>query len=196
MLLRAFLVLLAAFWVLLAPFFVLLAARGCLLGGSWVSFGRLLEPPGRLLGLLGRLLGPLGAILKFESEFGQILAPQRVPKGSQKGAKMAPKWDPKRTKIEDKFRYRKKTSSRPSWGRLGAILGHFRSPPGVKNDDFSFVFKAFRENSLFSKNIASRAILDRSWADFGPTWAAKWVRNGTPNGPKFDEKNMLKINEI
>ena len=123
----------------------LVGARGCLLGASWVPFGPLLGPPGRVLGPLGRLLGPLGAILKFESEFGQILAPQRVPKGSQKGVKMAPKWDPKRTKIEDKFRHRKKTSSRPSWGRLGAILGHFRSPLGVKNVDFSLVFKAFRE---------------------------------------------------
>ena len=109
---------------------------------------------------------------------------------------MVPKRDLKRTKIEDKFRHRKRSSSRPSWGRLGAILGHFRSPLGVIFVDFSLVFKAFRENSLFSKNVASRAILDRSWADFGPTWAAKWVRNGTPNGPKFDEKNMLKLNDI
>ena len=77
-------VLLRAFLVLLAPFFVLLAARGCLLGASWVPFGRLLGPPGRLLGPLWRLLGPLGAIFKLESEFGPILAPQRVPKGSQK----------------------------------------------------------------------------------------------------------------
>ena len=34
-----------------------------------------------------------------------------------------------------------------SWSGLGVILGHFWRLLGVKNVDFSFVFKGFREKS-------------------------------------------------
>ena len=80
-LLGAFSVLLAPFWTLLGAFFdalgCLLGALGRLFGASWV--------------LLGRLLGPLDTILQFQSEFCSIWACQRLPKGSQEGAKIDPK---------------------------------------------------------------------------------------------------------
>ena len=92
-LLGAFSVLLAAFWVLLGTFFgalgCLLGALGRLFGASWV--------------LLGRLLGPLDTILQFQSEFCSIWARQRLPKGSQEGAKIHPKSTPNRSKIEFKI---------------------------------------------------------------------------------------------
>ena len=92
-LLGAFSVLLAPFWTLLGTFFdalgCLLGALGRLFGASWV--------------LLGRLLGPLDTILQFQSEFCSIWARQRLPKGSQEGAKIHPKSTPNRSKIEFKI---------------------------------------------------------------------------------------------
>ena len=92
-LLGAFSVLLAPFWTLLGAFFdalgCLLGALGRLFGASWV--------------LLGRLLGPLDTILQFQSEFCSIWARQRLPKGSQEGAKIHPKSTPNRSKIEFKI---------------------------------------------------------------------------------------------
>jgi len=105
---------------------------------------------------------------------------------------MTPKRDPKRTKIEDKFRHRKKTSSRPSWGRLGTILGRFGSPLGLKNHDFSLVFIDFRENSLFAKNIVSRAVLGPTWHDLGRFWLPFWHPFGTQDGQKTMLKNIKK----
>ena len=97
---------------------------GGLLGASW----GLLGPLGSLLGRLGRLLGALGRLLgaswadikkrtKIDPQNGTCWAP-----------KMAPKRDPKRAKIEDKIEHQKSNLLRPSWERLGAILGRFRCP--------------------------------------------------------------------
>ena len=63
----------------------------------------------------------------------------------------------------------KKTSSRPSWSRLGRILGRFETALGLMFIDLSLVFKAFRENSRFSKNRVSRAVLSPTWPVFEPT---------------------------
>ena len=58
--------------------------------------------------------------------------------GSQNGAKIDQK---KRCKF---------TSERiTSWSRLGVILDRFPMRLGVKNVDFSLVFKGFRENPSF-----------------------------------------------
>ena len=93
--------------------------------------------------------------------------------GSQKGAQREPKSNPKPTKIEDKNRCEQNTSSRSSWSRLGTILGHFGSPLGVIFVDFAGVFKGFRENSRFSKNIVSRAVLSPTWPVLGRFWPPK-----------------------
>ena len=82
--------------------------------------------------------------------------------GSQKRPKMGPKSDKKPTKNRRKKRSEKRTDIRPSWDRLGAILGRCVTARGVIFVDFSLVFKAFREKSLFSKNMVSAAVLDRS----------------------------------
>ena len=84
---------------------------------------------------------------------------------SQKGAQREPKSNQKATKNRCKKRSEKNIAIRSSWGRLGAILGHFRSLLGAIFIDFSLVFKAFCEISPFLKNITSATILDRTWPD-------------------------------
>ena len=93
---------------------------------------------GRNWGGFGRLLG----YFNFSYFFGAILGAKRVPKGRHFGSQNGAKIDPK---SRCKFKSEKVTS----WSRLGAILGRFPRPLGVKIVDFSLVFKAFRENPRF-----------------------------------------------
>jgi len=62
---------------------------------------------------------------------------------SQKGPKRAPKGSPNRTQNESKSMIKidanQNTSSRPSWSRLGTILGRLGTDRGVKHVDFSKV---------------------------------------------------------
>ena len=133
---------------------------------------------GRLLGALALLLAALGAILDRHAKIIKKSMPKMTDFGSQKGAQREPKSTPKPTKFEDKNRCEKNTSSRSSWSRLGAILGHFGSPLGVIFIDFSLVFKNFRENSRFSKNIVSRAVLSPTWIILGRFWPPKRLQDG------------------
>ena len=82
----------------------------------------------------GRLLG----LFDFFIFFGTILGAKRVPKGRHFGS-------PNGAKIDQKMRCKLKSKKVASWNRLGAILGRFPSDLGVKNIDFSLVFKGFRE---------------------------------------------------
>ena len=75
--------------------------------------------PGASWGALGTSWGALGATLKNHQEIDTENDRFWLPKGCQKGAKIAPKRDPKRTKIEDKIRHEKTTLKI----HLGAILG-------------------------------------------------------------------------
>ena len=85
------------------------------LGRSWAALGPLLATHGPLLAALGRLLGcswPLlgrHAKMILEDSMPTItdFAPQRVPKGSQRGARIEPKRDPKRRKKQDEVRHEK-----------------------------------------------------------------------------------------
>ena len=150
---------------LFAALRALLAALGCLLGALWPLLGLSWPPLGRswaLLGgsweALGRSWGDLGATCKNHQKIDAKNDRFGVPKASQNGTKIGPQTD-KKSMQKTK---RKKNEIRPSWDRLGAILGCFVTALGVIFIDFSLDFKAFRENSLFSKNIVSRAVLDRS----------------------------------
>ena len=69
--------------------------------------------------------------------------------GAQEGAKMEPRWDKMRSKIDIKNDYEKRFSLRSSWNGLKAILGHLGSRLEVKKVVISLVLKAFRENHLF-----------------------------------------------
>ena len=109
--------------------------------------------------------------------------------GSQKDAQREPKSDPKPTKIENKNRYEKKRCSRPSWGCLGAILGRFVTALGLIFIDFLLVFKAFREKSLFSKNIVSRPVLSPTWPILDRFWPPKWLQHGSQNESKTIKKS-------
>ena len=109
------------------------------------SLGSLLEPLGPILGRLGAKLGGLGATfgaLQSIIIFGAILGAKRVPKGRHFGSQNG-------TKINQKTRCKFKSEKVASWSRLGAILGRFPRRLGVKNIDFSLVFKGFRENPHF-----------------------------------------------
>ena len=117
-------------------------------GAFWASqgsLGSLLEPLGAILGRLGAKLGGLGAtfgaltfLMIFWSDFGA----KRVPKGRHFGS-------PNGAKIDQKTRCKFKSEKVTSWSRLGAILARFPKRLGVKNVDFSLVFKCFRENQRF-----------------------------------------------
>ena len=88
--------------------------------------------------VLGRLLGHLIFLLFF----GAVLGAKRVPKGTHFGSQNG-------AKIDQKKRCKFKSEKVTSWSRLGAILGRFPRPLGVKFVDFSLVFKGFRENQCF-----------------------------------------------
>ena len=162
--------LLAGLGPVLAALGALLAALGLLLGRSWALLGGSWEA-------LGRLLAALGAILEKHQKINQKTMPKMTDFGSQKGAQREPKSNPKPTKIEDKNRCEKRTEPKPSWNRFGAILGRFGSPLGVIFIDFSLVFKAFPENSRFSKNSVSRAVLSPTWAILGRFWPPKRLQD-------------------
>ena len=68
---------------------------------------------------------------------------------AQEGAKMEPRWDEKRSKIDIKNDDEKRSSPRPSWNGLKAILGHLGGRLEMKKLVISLVLKAFRENRLF-----------------------------------------------
>ena len=144
------------------------------------------------MGALALLLAALGAILERHQKIIQKTMPKMTDVGSQKGAQREPKSTPKPTKFEDKNRCEKNTSSRSSWSRLGAILGHFGSPLGVIVIDFLLVFKAFREHSRFSKNIVSRPVLSPTWVILDRFWPPKRLQDGSQNGSKTI-KNHVKF---
>ena len=120
-----------------------------LLGLSWGSFGCSWAALGGSWGALGPLLAALGAILGRHVKIDEKSMPKMTDFGSPKAPQMAPKSDQKPTKNRCKKRSEKRTDIRPSWDRLGTILGRFGSPLGLKNVDFSLVFIGFRENPLF-----------------------------------------------
>ena len=171
----------------------LLGALGSLFG----ALGALLAALGPLLGALGGLLGgswgllaALGAILERHQKIIKKSMPKMTDFGSQKGAQREPKSNPKPTKIEDKNRCEKNTSSRSSWSRLGAILGHFGGHLGSQKSSETVCFKAFRENSRFSKNSVSRAVLSPTWPILGRFWPPKRLQDGSQKRPKtiFERK--------
>ena len=77
--------------------------------------------------------------------------PKMIDFGSQKGAQREPKSNPKPTKIEDQNRCEKKTSSRSSWSRFGAILGRFLTALEVMFVEKTFVLKLFVKIHVFQK---------------------------------------------
>ena len=121
---------------------------------SWASGGGpggLLGGPGGVRGAswerLGRSWGDLGATFKavrfrivFLIDFERQKGAQREDLGSQNGAKI----DPKITQNRSQFSRAKKYPSRPSWDRLGAVLG--------------------RSWAILT---GLRAILGQSWAGWG-----------------------------
>ena len=74
--------------------------------------------------------------------FEAILRAKRVPKGRHFGSQSG-------AKIDQQKRCKFKSEKVTSWSRLGAILSRYPRRLGVKNVDFSLVFKGFRENPRF-----------------------------------------------
>ena len=153
------------------------------MGGSW-------EALGSLLGALGLLLAALGAILERHAKIIKKSMPKMTDFGSPKPPQPAPKSNQKTIKNQCKKRSAKRNEIRPSWDCLGAILGHLWSPLGVIFIDFSLVFKAFREHSLFAKHIASRAVLTPIWPNLGRFWRPKWSNMALQNDLKTIKKHV------
>ena len=117
---------------------VLFGLPGTLLGVSWSLLGRSLAVLGRNWGGFG----PLSGHFDFYQFFGWIFGAKRVPNGRHFGRQNGAKIDPK-------SRCKFKSEIITSWSRLGSKLARFPLRLGVKNIDFSLVFKAFRENQRF-----------------------------------------------
>ena len=144
---------------------------------------------GRLLEGLGRLLGRLETVLGRHGSFGVIsesLGPDGLRHlGGQRGSKMRSKWDPRRTKIEDKNEDEKRRSCRSSWGGLGSILGRLGFRLGGQKSPETVCYKRFRENYVFEEDKAEKGNLDGTWADFDakkdpkrlPNRSQKWCQN-------------------
>ena len=107
-----------------------------------------------------------------------ILEAKRVPKGRQFGRQNG-------AKIDQKSRYKFKSGQITSWSHLGSILARFPSRLGVKNIDFSLVFKAFRENQGFWRRLVSKS-------DSDPKMEQKGSQNGTNMAPKTDQNSIQK----
>ena len=140
------------------------------------------------MGALGALLAALGAILERHAKIIKKSMPKMLDFGSEKGAQREPKSNPKPIKIEDKNRCENNTSSRSSWSRLGAILGRFLTALGVIFVEKTLVFKAFRENPRFSKNIVSRPVLSPTWLILARFWPPKRLQDGSQKRPKTIKK--------
>ena len=116
--------------------------------------------------------------------------------GSQKRPQMAPKSDLKPTKNRCKKRSEQRTEIRPSWDRLGAVLGRFVTALGVIFIDFSLDFKDFREDSLFSKNTVSRAVLSPTWPILGRFWPPKRLQDGAQKRPKTIQQKKMNFDHF
>ena len=114
--------------------------------------------------------------------------PKMTDLGSPKPPQMTPKSHQKVTKNRCKKRSENKTEIRPSWGRLGAILGRFVTALGVICIDFSLVFKAFRETRFFQKI----SLHEPSWTDLEPILDQFGAQNGSKMGPKTEPKTIKK----
>ena len=108
--------------------------------------------------VLGLLLGYFDLLLFFWMVWGAKRHPKGGHFGSQNGVK-----------IFEKSRCKFKTEQIASWNLLESIWARFPSRLGVKNLDFSLVFKSFRENPRFwwtwvSKNdLGSKLEQNRAW---------------------------------
>ena len=132
---------------------------GGVLGGSWEVLGGSGGVRGASWEALGRSWSGLGGhlvarrfLIDFWSDFGVVL-------GAQRGAKREPKRDQNRTKIEGKNDVEKRCFSRPSWSRLGAILGHFGGHLGVRKIFSYWKNKYGSKIHVFHEDKRSRGIL-------------------------------------
>ena len=164
------------FWSLWGVLGSLLGGLGGVLGGLW----RLLRHLGRLLGGLEAVLDRSWAALIGHGSLRVILESTRpadvVKVEGPRGAKMRPKWAPRRTKIDVKNEDEKKSSSRSSWSRLGPILGR----SDRQNRAVAPVALDFLKNHVFQQMRRQEAIWNRTWVDLRGQEAPKWRPRRVP----------------
>ena len=116
--------------------------------------------------------------------------------GGQKGAKMRPNFDPRRTKIDVKNKVEERRLLKivldPSWVDLGSSW----VPSWGQNRALALGGARFSENRLFGENEGSRGDLRRSWIDLGAQSAPKWHPKTTPKRSKTMLKTCLKFKSI
>ena len=105
---------------------------------------------------------------------------ERVALGGPRGAKMRPKWHPRRTKIEDKNEDEKRRLRRCSWNALGAIL------VGLLSSSWAVFCGHGSPKVVLSSTRRAEA---RNLGRFGDP---KWNQEGTQNAPKSKTKTKMK----
>ena len=133
--------LLETFWSHLGPSWGVLGASRGDLGASWAALGA-------SWAALGRLLGSSSKNIDFKTAQGG--GPSRLW-GPLLAPKIDPRRSPKRIKIQDVFQERKKPSSRPSWSRLGSILGRLGRRLGVPGSVFVLENVVREQNRRFRR---------------------------------------------
>ena len=75
-------------------------------------------------------------LIDFRIDLGAVWRPKKLPQRIQTGP-------PEGSKIEHKIQHRMRRLSRPSWIRLGAVLGRFGVDLGVKNNESHRFYPGF-----------------------------------------------------
>ena len=111
-------------------------------GLSWEPLGASWGDLGSSWGEIGWSRGDFWGTSIFDNFWERFWGQKGCPKGGILGAQT------EQNSIK-KTRCKFKGEKVASWSRLGAILGRFPRRLGVKNVDFSLVFKGFREHQRF-----------------------------------------------
>ena len=157
--------------------------------GSWGDLGASWERLGASWGGLGPSWSGLMGLCWRNLIFDQFWDRFGIDFGAQKAPQKGRKWSSKRTKIEHKIQHKKLQLSRPSWIRLGPVLGRFVVDLGIKNSENLLVFIGFRENHVLKKIRPGKA----SWTELGSILVAKRVQKGSQIGAKMGLKNDQQI---
>ena len=97
-------------------------------------------------------------------------------------------------KIKNTIQHQKRKLSRPSWDRLGPVLGRFGVDLGIKTHKLSVVLYWLCEQHVFEEDNDWKGILGRTWVDLvagqGPKWNPNRIQNGRNMVAHYDQKRI------
>ena len=115
----------------------------------------------------------------------------RATRSDPRGGQSDPKRHPKRVKIQDDVQDRKSCSSRPSWSRLGPLLG----PSGLQNRAPAQGGAHFFKNQLFAQNRTRKPNLAAQSAENDPKMAPQDDPKPTREAPRVPQDGPKMIQE-